>query len=348
MGESWRRVLRALRSPRAVNVMGLLFVAAIVLWLAVNFVKEPQVFLNVGLDGMTRGLVYGVVALGYTLIYGILQLINFAHGDVFALSGLVASTFLISIFGLEADSAYGTVAIAIFVSLLVIVPMFAVINGTIERVAYRPLRHASRLTALITAVGMSFIVQNVSLALYGVDYESGSEFIPQGSALSIGQVDITWKLVVALVIIVPTLIVLGWFVSSTKQGKAMRAVAQDTEASAMMGINVNRTISVAFFIAGSLAAVAGMVFLLEYNIRYNTGFELGLIAFTAAVLGGIGNLYGAVLGALLIGFIQSFNEGLSWGAPGSDWTRSIVFGILILVLVFRPQGLLGEQTPEGA
>jgi branched-chain amino acid transport system permease protein len=348
MGESSRRVLRALRSPKAVNALGLLFVLAIVFWLAVNFVKEPQAFLNIGLDGMTRGLVYGVVALGYTLIYGILQLINFAHGDVFALSGLVASTFLLSIFGLTGTSSYATVAIAIFVSLLVIIPMFAVINGTIERVAYRPLRHASRLTALITAVGMSFIVQNVSLAIYGVDYESGSQLIPQGAAITIGNVAITWKLVVALAIIVPTLVVLAWFVSATRQGKAMRAVAQDPEASAMMGINVNRTISVAFLLAGSLAAVAGMVFLLEYNIRYNTGFELGLIAFTAAVLGGIGNLYGAVLGALLIGFIQSFNEGLGWHAPGSDWTRSIVFGILILVLVFRPQGLLGEQTPEGA
>ena len=153
---------------------------------------------------------------------------------------------------------------------------------------------------------------------------------------------------IALAIIVPALAVLTWFVSSTRQGKAMRAVAQDTEASAMMGINVNRTISITFFIAGSLAAIAGLVFFLEFQMRYDTGFELGLIAFTAAVLGGIGNLPGAVLGALLIGFIQSFNEGLLWYAPGGDWTRSIVFGILIAVLVFRPEGLLGERTPEGA
>ena len=128
----------------------------------------------------------------------------------------------------------------------------------------------------------------------------------------------------------------------------MRAVAQDQEASAMMGINVNRTISVAFVLAGSLAAVGGMLFLLQFNMRYDTGFELGLIAFTAAVLGGIGNLTGAVLGASIIGFIQAFNEGLTWYTPGSDWTRSIVFGILIAILVFRPEGLLGERTPEGA
>jgi branched-chain amino acid transport system permease protein len=151
-----------------------------------------------------------------------------------------------------------------------------------------------------------------------------------------------------LIIIIPVLILLSWFVASTRQGKAMRAVAQDTEASAMMGINVNRTISVTFAIAGGLAGAAGIVYLLQFNMRYDTGFELGLIAFTAAVLGGIGNLTGAVLGALVIGFIQAFNEGLTWYTPGSDWTRTIVFGILILILVFRPEGLLGERTPEGA
>jgi branched-chain amino acid transport system permease protein len=340
--------LRAVRTPRFVDALGLGFVLVIVAWLVVNFLKAPEAFVNIGLDGMTRGAVYGVVALGYTLVYGILQLINFAHGDVFALSGLVASTLLLSVFDLTPSSGNGAVALAIIVSLAILIPAFALFNGSIERVAYRPLRSAPRLAVLITAVGMSFIVQNISLGLYGVDYESGSELIPQGSAITIGDVEITWKLVTALAIIVPALIALSWFVTYTRQGKAMRAVAQDTEASAMMGINVNRTISVTFFIAGSLAAVGGMVFLLEYNIRYDTGFELGLIAFTAAVLGGIGNLTGAVLGALLIGMIQSFNEGLTWYAPGSDWSRSIVFGILIAVLVFRPQGLLGERTPEGA
>ena len=337
-----------MRSPKVVDGLGLGFVAVIVLWLAVNFFKDPTYFLNVGLDGLTRGTVYGVVALGYTLVYGILQLINFAHGDVFALSGLVASTMMLTVLSIDTGSSNAAVAGAVVVTLLVTVPLFAVLNGSIERVAYRPLRNAPRVAPLITAVGMSFIVQNVSLALYGVDYESGSELIPQGVALNIGDVRFTWKLVIALAIIVPALGVLTWFVETTRQGKAMRAVAQDTEASAMMGINVNRTISTTFFIAGSLAAVAGLVFFLEFQVRYDTGFELGLIAFTAAVLGGIGNLPGAVLGALLIGFIQSFNEGLLWYAPGGDWTRSIVFGILIAVLVFRPEGLLGERTPEGA
>ena len=348
MRETLDTVLRKLRNPKVVNGIGLGFVALVGVWLVVNFFKGPAEFVNVALDGLTRGSIYGVVALGYTLVYGILQLINFAHGDVFSLSGLVASTMLLSVLGLTGDSSNLAVVGGIILTLAITVPLFAVVNATIERVAYRPLRGAPRLTPLITAVGMSFIVSNISLALYGVDYESGSNLIPQGAAFTIGDIRVTWKLVVALAIIVPALFVLTWFVGYTRQGKAMRAVSQDTEASAMMGINVNRTISVTFFIAGSLAAVAGLVFLLEYNIRYDTGFELGLIAFTAAVLGGIGNLAGAVVGALVIGFVQSFNEGLTWFAPGGDWTRSIVFGILIAVLVFRPEGLLGEQTPEGA
>lgn len=347
MGQS-KSILRTLRSQSTINAIGLALVGVVGAWLFVNFLKGPEEFANVALDGLTRGSIYGVVALGYTLVYGILQLINFAHGDVFALSGLVASTIILSVLGIAADSSGLAVAGGILLTLAITVPFFAVINGTIERVAYRPLRHAPRLTPLITAVGMSFIVQNVSLAIYGVDYESASDIIPQGAALDLGDVRITWKLVTALAIIVPALVLLTWFVTYTRQGKAMRAVSQDTEASAMMGINVNRTISITFFIAGSLAAVAGLTFLLEYNIRYDTGFELGLIAFTAAVLGGIGNLTGAVLGALLIGFIQSFNEGLLWMTPGGDWTRSLVFGILIAVLVFRPQGILGERTPEGA
>ena len=195
---------------------------------------------------------------------------------------------------------------------------------------------------------MSFIIQNVSLALYGVDYRSVPNFIPTTDLIHIGGISYSWNKASVLFIVIPLLVVLSWFVRSTKQGKAMRAVAQDTEASAMMGIDVNRTISVTFLLAGALAGAAGIVYLLQFNMRFDTGFELGLIAFTAAVLGGIGNLSGAVLGALLIGFIQAFNEGLGWHAPGSSWTRSMVFGILILILVFRPEGILGEQTPEGA
>jgi branched-chain amino acid transport system permease protein len=340
--------LDRLRRAGIVALIGYALLALVGVWLVVNLFKDPTEFINVGLIGLTNGTIYGLVALGYTLIYGILQLINFAHGDVFALSGLVASTLIVSVLGLERDASVATIIGGMLLTLVVIMVMFAFVNATIEFVAYRRLRRAPRLAALITAVGMSFIIQNISLAFYGVNFHSVPSFIPRTEAIGIGDVTYSWNKLSALLITIPVLILLTWFVRSTRQGKAMRAVSQDTEASAMMGINVNRTISVAFGIAGALAGAAGIVYLLQFNMRYDTGFELGLIAFTAAVLGGIGNLTGAVLGALVIGFIQAFNEGLTWYTPGSDWTRTIVFGILILILVFRPEGILGERTPEGA
>jgi len=334
--------------PGVVSIIGLALVAVVIVWLVVNAFKTPELFFNVFFIGLTNGAVYALVALGYTLVYGILQLINFAHGDMFALSGLVASTVLFSVIGVGADSSMLAIVGGILLGLLITMVAFATFNAGIEFVAYRRLRNAPRLAALITAVGMSFIVQNVGLAIYDVDFRSASGLLPRTPVFEIGDVAYPWNKFVVVLITVPTLIALTWFVRATRQGKAMRAVAQDREASSMMGINVNRTISVTFALAGSLAAVGGMLFLLQFNMRYDTGFELGLIAFTSAVLGGIGNLTGAVLGALLIGFIQAFNEGLTWYTPGSDWTRSIVFGILIGVLVFRPEGLLGERTPEGA
>ncbi len=334
--------------PGFVSALGLAVAAAVVVWLIVNAIKTPELFGNVAFIGLTNGAVYGLVALGYTLVYGILQLINFAHGDVFALSGLVGFTVLFSVFDVSGDAASVTTVFAVLAALAITVPLFATINATIEFVAYRPLRHAPRLAALITAVGVSFIVQNVGLYFYDVNFRSASQLLPRTNVFDIGGVTYSWNKFVVVLLTVPALIALTWFVRNTRQGKAMRAVAQDRDAAAMMGINVNRTISVTFALAGALAAVGGMLFLTQFNMRYDTGFELGLIAFTAAVLGGIGNLQGAVLGALLIGFIQAFNEGLTWYTPGSDWTRSIVFGILIAILVFRPEGLLGERTPEGA
>ena len=339
--------LDRLRRSGFVAIVGYALLALVAVWLVVNFVKTPTEFINVALIGLTNGAIFGLVALGYTLVYGILQLINFAHGDVFALSGLVATTVIVDVLGLQKDSSLLAVIGGMIATLVVIMVMFSIVNATIELVAYRRLRRAPRLAALITAVGMSFIVQNISLALYGVGFYSIPSFIPRSEAIGIGDITYSWNKLAVLIITIPVLILLTWFVRETKQGKAMRAVAQDTEASAMMGINVNRTISVTFALAGSLAGAAAIVYLLQFNMRYDTGFELGLIAFTAAVLGGIGNLTGAVVGAMLIGMIQAWNEGLD-GTPGGDWTRSIVFGILIAVLVFRPQGILGERTPEGA
>ena len=329
-------------------MLGVVFVLLIIAWLIVNLTKSPSDFFTVLLIGFTTGSVYALVALGYTLVYGILQLINFAHGDVFALSGLVASTLIASLFNLNETS--GALAITGgLVATFVLAAIFgALINSSIEFVAYRRLRSAPRLAVLITAVGMSFIVQNIALAIYDVNFRSIPPLISGHPVVSIGSVHYDWDSLFVVLVTAPVLVLLTWLVKSTRQGKAMRATSQDPEAAAIMGIDVNRTITFTFALAGALAGIGAVLYLVEFNIRYDTGFQLGLIAFTAAVLGGIGNLTGAVLGAILIGFIQAFNEGLSWHAPGSDWTRSIVFGILIAILVFRPEGLLGERTPEGA
>lgn len=334
--------------PDVLSIIGIAFVVAIVAWLAYNLVKDPTQFFNIALIGLTTGSVYALVALGYTLVYGILQLINFAHGDVFALSGLVSSSIMIGLFDLNGSEAALVIAAGLIGTILLTMAFGASLNASIEFLAYRRLRGQPRLTMLISAVGMSFIVQNISLAFYDVNYRNAPPLIPQRNAFTIGEVSMSWNKLVVVLITIPVLILLTWLVRSTKQGKAMRAAAQDQDAAAMMGINVNRTISFTFLLAGSLAGAAGVLFLLQFQMRYDTGFELGLIAFTAAVLGGIGNLAGATLGGLLIGFIQAFNEGLPHFALGSDWTRSVVFGILIAILVFRPEGLLGERTPEGA
>jgi branched-chain amino acid transport system permease protein len=326
-----------------------LLVGLLVLWLAVNFVKGPAYFFTIAFIGLTNGAVYALVALGYTLVYGILELINFAHGDVFMLGGMISATMLISVFGLTASSSTGALVVILLGSLAVAMAACGLINVSIELVAYRPLRGAPRLAPLITAIGMSFILQNVAIGWKGPSYIAIPRVLPTGNVFSIAGVVYTWEKLIVVIVTVPVLLSLMWLVLKTRQGKAMRAAAQDRDAAAMMGINVNRTISFTFLIAGGLAGAAGLLYALYFGqVRYDTGFQLGLIAFTAAVLGGIGNLPGAVLGALSIGFIQAFNEGLSWHTPGSDWTQSIVFSILILILVFRPEGLLGERTPEGA
>jgi branched-chain amino acid transport system permease protein len=326
-----------------------LLVGLLLAWLIVNFVKGPAYFVTIAFIGLTNGALYALVALGYTLVYGILELINFAHGDVFMLGGLFSATMLLSVFNLHANASTFALVGAIVGSLLVAMAACGLLNAGIERVAYRPLRGAPRLAPLITAIGVSFILEDVAIGWKGPDYTAVPNLLPTGAVFSVAGITYTWEKLIVLLITAPTLLLLVWLVKKTRQGKAMRATAQDRDAAAMMGIDVNRTISFTFLIAGALGGTGGLVYALYFGqIRYDTGYTLGLIAFTSAVLGGIGNLPGAVLGALVIGFIQAFNEGLLWHAPGSDWTQSIVFGILILILVFRPEGLLGERTPEGA
>jgi branched-chain amino acid transport system permease protein len=329
-------------------IVGLALVGALVLWLGINLAKTPADFLEITLIGVTLGSVYALIALGYTLVYGILELINFAHGDVFMLGAMMATTWTVSIFSLKDNEAASKWIPVVLLTLLICMAFCGILNASIEFVAYRPLRGAPRLAPLITAIGMSFILQNVALFFWGSNYVPVPNILPRGDVFHVSTADYQWNKLIVLMVTIPVLVTLVYLVQQTRQGKAMRATAQDSDAAAMMGINVNRTISFTFLIAGMLAGAAGILYALYVtNVRYDQGFQLGLLAFTSAVLGGIGNLPGAVLGALCIGLIQAFNEGLNWHAPGSDWTQSIVFSVLILILVFRPEGLLGERTPEG-
>ena len=335
------------KRPTFVGGLGIIFVVALVALLVKEATVSPSQFAQTTLIGLTNGAVYALIALGYTLVYGILELINFAHGDVFMLGGMFAITIGTHIFGLHHGQGPVTVLI-VFATLVLTMLACGSINATIEFIAYRPLRGAPRLAPLITAIGVSFIIQDVGLAWKGPNYVTAPDVFPHSNVFSIGGVDYQWNHLIVVIITVPVLLALLWLVQRTRQGKAMRATAQDKDAAAIMGINVNRTISFTFVIAGALAGAAGTLYSLwATTVRFDQGFQLGLIAFTAAVLGGIGNLPGAVLGAVTIGLIQSWNEGLPWHMPGSDWTQSIVFSILILILVFRPEGLLGEKTPEG-
>jgi branched-chain amino acid transport system permease protein len=334
--------------PGIVQVLGTLVVALVLLWIVVNAYQTPSDFFENFLIGLTNGAVYGIVALGYSLVYGILELINFAHGDVFMLGGMMTITVATGLFSLADGDSGGRVVLFIVVVLLICMAFCAALNVTVELIAYRRLRNAPRLAPLITAIGASFILQNVGLFWKGPAPVSVPDLLPKGKIFEIGGVTYTWNKLIVLLIVVPLLLGLIWLVQRTRQGKAMRATAQDQDAAAMMGINVNRTISFTFLIAGALAGAAGVVFALyQTSVNFQTGFRLGLFAFTAAVLGGIGNLGGSVLGGIIIGLIEAFNNGLAWHSPGGDWTTSVIFSVLILILVFRPEGLLGERTPEG-
>ena len=282
-----------IKRPSLISGLGLLFVIALLAWLAVNLAKTPSDFVEVFLIGITTGCVYALVALGYTLVYGILELINFAHGDVFMLGGMFTITFGTHFFGLHHGQGFATVPI-VFATLILSMLACGLLNATIEFVAYRPLRGAPRLAPLITAIGVSFIIEDVGLAWKGPNYVTAPDVFPHTKVFSAGGVNYGWNKLIVVLITVPVLLGLLWLVQKTRQGKAMRATAQDKDAAAIMGINVNRTISFTFLIAGALAGAAGLLYSLYVTtVRFDQGFQLGLIAFTAAVLGGIGNLPGA-------------------------------------------------------
>jgi branched-chain amino acid transport system permease protein len=326
-----------------------ILLAGLALVLLENLIKAPGQFVSVVLLGITIGSIYALVALGYTLVYGIIELINFAHGDVFMWGSMVSATVAAHWMGLDGSQAWYVTVPLVAVVLFAAMAFCGTMNVTIERFAYRPLRNAPKLAPLITAVGMSFILQNLALAIYSPREQSADGIFPTNVLFDVGGIPYRAKSLLVVLITIPVLAALVYLVRSTRQGKAMRAVAQDNDAARMMGIDVDRTIGFTFLLAGALAGAGGMLFVMfQTSTRYDLGFQLGLFAFTAAVLGGIGNLTGAAIGAMSIGLIQAFNEGLQYHVPGSSWTQSVIFAILILVLVFRPQGILGEPESDRA
>ncbi|MDQ3892590.1 MAG: branched-chain amino acid ABC transporter permease [Actinomycetota bacterium] len=325
-------------------------VAALVVLLLIQAVKDPGQFVSQLLIGITNGAIIALIALGYTLVYGIVELINFAHGDNFMIGSFVGVTVLSGTFlglgffaPIDSGSGTGIRIIGVLLALVVAMLVCGLINVGIERVAYKPLRNSPRLAVLITAIGMSFILQNVGLVWKGSFQISFPSLISNSNALAgiTDAVAYRWKDLFVVLVTIPLLLGLSYFIRSTRQGKAMRAVAQDKEAAAMMGINVNRTISVAFLLGGILAGASGVMFgLFNGTTVFDVGFRQGLFAFTAAVLGGIGNLAGAVVGGVLIGVIGSMSDQY----VGVRWTDIVIFTVLILVLVFRPRGLLGDRS----
>ena len=294
-------------------------------------------------DGLSNGAIWALVALGYTLVYGIIELINFAHGEVFMIGSLVSAGFFGTV-GLTTASGGAGLLFGLLLTLLVAMVASGSLNTMIERVAYRPLRNSPKLAPLITAIGFSFILQNVGLLWIAGSQRGIPDLIDaQKELFSIGGVSVSQGDVLALVATIPLVFLLVTFVSRSRLGRAMRATAQDPEAARLMGINVDTTISLTFLLGGLLAGAAGLIYALyQTTIWYLQGFQAGLIAFTAAVMGGIGNLQGAVLGGFIIGIIQQISD----NRIGGDWTPAIVFAYLVLIMVFRPQGLLGEQTRE--
>jgi branched-chain amino acid transport system permease protein len=291
-------------------------------------------------------------------VYGIVEIINFAHGEVFMLGAFFAAS-VVAWTGITNQSSSLAIVGVVVLALLAAMVFSGLINYGIDRIAYRRLRNAPRLAPLIAAIGFSFIFQNFGIYWRGSNAFSPPNLIPRDlrtynvlhewfnldTKVRIRPLDLA-----VLIVTIPLLIALSWFVYRTRTGKAMRATAQDREAAALMGIDINRAIATAFLIGGALAGAAGMVALYYNNsARFQMGFRYGLFAFTAAVLGGIGNLSGAVLGGFIIGIVWSLSDGYMKeyiGGWGAQWTPSVIFGVLVIMMVFKPSGLLGEHTTE--
>jgi branched-chain amino acid transport system permease protein len=300
-----------------------------------------ELFLQQLVNGLSLGGIYALIALGYTMVYGIIELINFAHGDVYTL-GSFFSLAILTVLGITSEM-HGFPLVATILGVMAGAMVLCGVTGVmIERLAYRRLRNAPRLAPLITAIGVSFILENIMQLWQGPSPVPFPTFIPEASFV-IGGVMIQAKQVFVVGLAIVMMIALQLFVYRTKLGKAMRATAQDRDAAQLMGIDINMTIALTFLIGSALAGSAGFVSGVYYGTTwFFNGFAAGLKAFTAAVLGGIGNLAGAMLGGFIIGLVEAF------GAQyvSDQWTNVMVFSLLVLVLIFRPSGLLGESLPN--
>ena len=308
-----------------------------------------EIFTQQLINGLVLGSIYALVALGYTMVYGILELINFAHGEVTMIGAMVALTVIGALVGLNPELPG---LIVVLGGVLVAIPACMALGFTIEKVAYRPLRHAPRLAPLITAIGMSIILQNAAMLIWGRQYVSFPPLLPHGRHEILGA-HITDLQIFIVVLSFSIMAGLWLLVERTKLGRAMRATAQSKEVAQLMGVNVDRIISATFIIGSALAAIAGVLVSAYYGLaHYYMGFMLGLKAFSAAVLGGIGNIAGAMLGGLLLGVIEALGAGyigdLTGGFLGSHYQDVFAFFVLIGVLVFRPSGLLGERVANRA
>jgi branched-chain amino acid transport system permease protein len=324
-------------SGPAIRSLAIVVALVVVPWLLLG----TQQFAN----AMTLGSIYALVALGYTMVYGIIELINFAHGDIFMVGAFLAMWIMTVPLGLTNAIKEPLTLIGVLVIVLAVTMVVMGLAGVfIERFAYRPLRRAPRLAPLITAIGVSFILQNIVYVLFGGSPRNVPQVFPLDRFDILGG-KVSYLAVFMVVVALFLMVALQLFVSRTRLGRAMRSTAQDREAAELMGVDINQTIAITFFLAAALAGSAGVIQGLYLgSIQFNLGFFAGLKAFTAAVLGGIGNTVGAALG----GFIIAFIEVGATAAGFSRWSEVAVFTVLILVLVFRPAGLLGQQIGERA
>jgi branched-chain amino acid transport system permease protein len=308
-----------------------------------------DIFLQQIINGLVLGSMYALVALGYTMVYGIINLINFAHGEVLMVGALTSWTVI----GLMQDGMPGAPGwLVLLLSLIIACVVAAALNYVIEKVAYRPLRNAPKLAPLITAIGMSILLQTLAMIIWKPNYKPFPTLLPS-SPIEVGGATITPTQVLILGLTAVSLALLMWLVHATKLGRAMRATAENPRVAALMGVRPDMVISATFIIGAVLAAIAGVMWAANYgSVQHTMGFLPGLKAFTAAVFGGIGNLSGAVVGGILLGLIESIGAGyigdLTGGVLGSHYADIFAFVVLIVVLTLRPSGLLGERVADRA